>query len=413
MGWLTGALAGLLRRSARVLPAGRRQWGEAVWAEAGQVPAGWRRLWWVAGGLWLVIREAVVNRRIGYGLGAGAVAVIAAWAVWLSWRAAPAADADSLVDRARVIVMAAALAGLPWVARRRGVFGPACRGAAIRVLRVGGCAALCALVLFVVYLDQTAPGLRVGDHEPGGAAANFSWAQQAIGLEFITLALAALLIVVMWRPVAGPTAIIAVAVGGLLALMLALFMAPFQLLIIGYAAGILAATARRSQVAPASLGIGVGAGAAASLAVYALKAAGGTYPGFGHPRIASGSAIAAGLAHLPLVTLVLGLAALAAGLLAAWRAPDGASLGDHRLARFRQGAAAGIMAGAARALLLTTLTRWWPVLFLGPLLGICAGAYGAGVGATLPRQPRSDRSWWGGVFAANLGRAAARPHNHR
>jgi hypothetical protein len=74
---------------------------------------------------------------------------------------------------------------------------------------------------------------------------------------------------------------------------------------------------------------------------------------------------------------------------------------------------AGTMAGAAGALLLTILTGWWPVLFLGPLLGICAGAYGAGVGAALPRQPRPDRSLWGGVFAAILSRAAASPHNHR
>jgi hypothetical protein len=384
-----------------------------VWAEAGQVPAGWPRLCWLAGGLWLVIRVAQVARRIGYGVGAGAVAVIAAWTVWLSWRAAPAADADSLVDRARVIVMAAALAGLPWVARRRGVFGPAGRGAAMRWLRTGGCAALCALVLFVVHLDQTSPGLRAGDHEPGGAAANFSWSQQAIGLEFIAVALAALLIVVMWRPVAGPTAFIVVAIGGLLAVLVALFVAPFQLLITLYAAGILAATARRSQLAPACLGLGAAAGAAASLVVYAVKAAAGTYPGFGHPRIDSGSAIAAGLAHVPLVAPVLGLAALAAGLLAAWRVPDAASPGAPRSARFRQGAAAGTMAGAAGALLLTILTGWWPVLLLGPVLGICAGAYGAGVGAALPRQPRPDRSWWGGVFAANLGRAAASPHNHR
>jgi hypothetical protein len=248
MGRLTRALAGLLGRSARVLPAGRRQWGEAVWAEAGQVPAGWPRLRWVAGGLWLVIREAQVARRIGYGLGAGAVAVIAAWAVWLSWRAAPTADADSVVDRARVIVLVAVLAGLPWVARRRGVFGPAGRGVAMRVLRAGGCAALCALVLFIVHLDQTAPGMRVGDHEPGGAAADFSWALEAVGLGFIAVSLDALLIVVVWRPLPGSAAFIVAAIGGPVALMAGLFLSPFQLLITLYAAGILAATARRSQL---------------------------------------------------------------------------------------------------------------------------------------------------------------------
>ena len=36
----TGLLAGLLGRSARLLPAARREWAEAVLAEMGEVPAG-------------------------------------------------------------------------------------------------------------------------------------------------------------------------------------------------------------------------------------------------------------------------------------------------------------------------------------------------------------------------------------
>ena len=48
---LTWMLAGILRAAARLLPPGRRPWAEAVRAEAGQVPAGWPRLRWLAGGV--------------------------------------------------------------------------------------------------------------------------------------------------------------------------------------------------------------------------------------------------------------------------------------------------------------------------------------------------------------------------
>jgi hypothetical protein len=55
---LTWMLAGMLRTAASWLPPGRREWAEAVRAEADQVPAGWPRLGWLAGGLWLAVREA-------------------------------------------------------------------------------------------------------------------------------------------------------------------------------------------------------------------------------------------------------------------------------------------------------------------------------------------------------------------
>jgi hypothetical protein len=43
MSWLS-------RAGARLVPAGRRDWAEAVWAEAHQVPPGWPRLAWRAAG---------------------------------------------------------------------------------------------------------------------------------------------------------------------------------------------------------------------------------------------------------------------------------------------------------------------------------------------------------------------------
>jgi len=73
---LTWMLAGMLRNAAGLLPPGRRQWAEAVRAEAGQVPAGWPRLRWLAGGLWVAAREGakMMISKVVYRLGAVAVA---------------------------------------------------------------------------------------------------------------------------------------------------------------------------------------------------------------------------------------------------------------------------------------------------------------------------------------------------
>jgi hypothetical protein len=46
---LTRMMAAVLRRSAALMPADHRQWAEAAWAEAAEVPAGQQRLSWRAG----------------------------------------------------------------------------------------------------------------------------------------------------------------------------------------------------------------------------------------------------------------------------------------------------------------------------------------------------------------------------
>jgi hypothetical protein len=50
------------RAVARLVPAEWRDWAEAVWAEAGEVPPGLRRLAWLAGGMQAMAREAVTAR---------------------------------------------------------------------------------------------------------------------------------------------------------------------------------------------------------------------------------------------------------------------------------------------------------------------------------------------------------------
>jgi hypothetical protein len=161
-------LAAALRKAARLLPPERREWAEAVGAEAGQVSAGWPRLRWLAGGLWLAMGEARMMRKAVYWLGAGVVAAAATWVVWLSWRTSPAADAQTVTDRVRVLAGVAALVVLPWVGRRRGWFGPVGSSLAARLVRVAGCAAVCGLGLVVVRMDS-----HVG---PGpGTSRNCGW----------------------------------------------------------------------------------------------------------------------------------------------------------------------------------------------------------------------------------------------
>ena len=74
----TGVLAGLLGRSAVLLPAARREWAEAVLAEMGEVPVGSARVAWLCGGLWLVAREVVTVRWVirALAFAAGAVGLV-------------------------------------------------------------------------------------------------------------------------------------------------------------------------------------------------------------------------------------------------------------------------------------------------------------------------------------------------
>ena len=108
---VTRVLAGLLGRSAGMLAAARREWAEALLAEAGEVPAGSARVAWLGGGLWLVAREAVMGRAIR-------VLAFAAGAVGLAWVGWPGASSDSAtpLNRVSVTVTVVLLAVLPWVA---------------------------------------------------------------------------------------------------------------------------------------------------------------------------------------------------------------------------------------------------------------------------------------------------------
>jgi hypothetical protein len=122
----------LLAASVRLLPAGRRDLGRALAAEAPEVAAGWRRAAWIAGGLWFVVRESA-KRMIGYPLALACAVGVLLWV-----------DRTSSDDGGQ-FAMAALLAGaalLGFVAPRRAwvaglVVGTAIAGAHVVYLVAG------------------------------------------------------------------------------------------------------------------------------------------------------------------------------------------------------------------------------------------------------------------------------------
>jgi hypothetical protein len=375
VGGLTRVLAGLLRRSAWLVPPGRRQWAEAVAAEAGEVAAGWPRLRWLAGGLWLVVREAAMARKVVYWLGAGAVAAAAGWVVWLSWRTSPAADPQTVTDRVRVLVGAAALVVLPWVGRRRGWFGPVGSSLTARLVRVAGCVAACGLGVAVVRMDSH---LGLGPHGPGP----FSLPREIIAVILAGAGLASLAVVKARWPEADPIALWAIAA---IAALLVFVAVPLQALAVVYVAAILAATSRRSPVTSASLAGGAIAGLATGLALY-------------EAANAVQSDQYAGLLVLGLVIMLFLLAGLA-GVAAAWLLPRAGDPQELWAARGRQGLLAGSVAGAVCGLLLTNLFVVAVfMMVIGPLVGAGGGAIGGFAVADHPPRSQSARSWAAGLF---------------
>ena len=116
---LVRTLMGLVRRIARLLDKPHRDWVHALLAEVDDVPGRSARLAWLAGGLWLVVREAVMTRIIqALAFAAGAVGL-----VWIGW---PGASTNSATPVNRMYVPGmsdrSAPAGRPgscgWVATR-------------------------------------------------------------------------------------------------------------------------------------------------------------------------------------------------------------------------------------------------------------------------------------------------------
>lgn len=232
------------RCAARLVPARRRDWVEALWAESGQVPSGPARLAWRAGGVRLIVREALLARR------------------------------------------------------------------AARVLRYGAYAAVLVLALAKASAEQVAdnpaavPYLNSDASVPLKTGMIYTWLVESL----------------------------------------------FVLVVAVYVAGILALTARRPRVAPATLAAGTGMGVALGAVMYAVAPLGltrhATNPWLPGPAVA--------LLVLLAWVLLLGGPVLA-GLVAArcYRGPGRPE--QAAKARGRQAAAAGFLAAAVGALMVTVL----------------------------------------------------------
>ncbi|HEY1641351.1 MAG TPA: hypothetical protein VGG35_11735 [Streptosporangiaceae bacterium] len=290
--------AALLRRLSAVLPAGRRDWAEAVLAEAGQVPAGPRQLTWLAGGLWLAVRESrqALILRAARPL---AFAAAAAGLAWAAWRGQPGGPAVA-VDRADVMAMTVILAGLPCLLRRR--YGPA-RGRAGQAWRAAGYAVLLSLVAAKGVVERYA-------YAPPG----MHWAQP-----------------LLW-------------IGE-----------PFFLLVMaGYTVMLLMMTSRRSRTRPASMAIGAVAGAAATVLACALGPLGAPLHVAGTgPAIRYDAALAAGA----LLALAAPVAAALAAVRRSRRRDPG---GDAARAGVAAGAVAGAAAALLTATTSTWLIALLP-----------------------------------------------------
>jgi Domain of unknown function (DUF1707) len=178
----TRMLAGLLGRSAGLLPAARRDWVEAVLAEAGEVRAGARRVAWLGGGLWLLAREVVMGRVIRV----LAFAVAAVGMVWIGWPGASSNSATPL-NRVYAVGTVVLLAVLPVVVHR--YFGPVRSGWAPRTARVGGYAMVLALIAAKTVKDRR--GSKLGAYFPVIPPV---WALQIVLLLVIAAYVAGLLI---------------------------------------------------------------------------------------------------------------------------------------------------------------------------------------------------------------------------
>jgi hypothetical protein len=215
--------AGFRRGVAGLIPAERRDWVEAAFAEAPETPGGLHRLSWRAGGMRLAAREVMLRRGVG---GSLLFAAAATAAVWVAWPGSSASVAG-WVARVEVITLVV-LAALPLLARP--LLGPLADGKTARLVRFGTAAAFLALI----------PAETVVDHF------NFIPPRGGIDLRLYGL---------ISKTPPGHGGGKHVLVLGVMAL---------------YAIAIVWMTSRRSRVAPATLAAGASAGLALGFVMYAV-----------------------------------------------------------------------------------------------------------------------------------------------
>jgi hypothetical protein len=311
-----GTMAAVGRGAAWLLPAGRRDWVAAVWAEAHEVPPGLPRLAWCAGGIWMLARETLRPRQL---VRAALFAVAAAGAAWAAWP--EPAVGHAAVSQFHVIATVLLLAGLPLLARR--FFGPASSSWAGRFLRVFWYAAVLAFMPAFAIVEAFAhmtPRQEAYRHVwgapqgvPGTSTGGPGWAGE---IELL-------------------------------------------LLIACYGLAILWLTSRRARVTRSTLAIGTSTGLLFGLVMYLVAPLGLTIDST--DPLLSGSQVDA-LVAVAWILLFGGPAA--AALLASRRCRGPAGAKPPSSIRISQGIAAGVLANLTGALFVTTLGTGTTALML-------------------------------------------------
>ena len=385
MSWASRIATAAGRGAVRLVPADRRDWAEAVWAEAHEVPTGWPRLAWRAGGLGLIAEEGQMARTIGSWL---LFAVAAGAAVWGAWPGSPVSHAAPV--QGGIIITLALLVCLPLLTRL--VLGsPANRAA--RRLRAGFYVAILAVMpaqtairLFLGAdprsgIDRHVFDVIQGPGVPGTVSGSSGWAGEIAILVFTGCSLVVLL----------------------------------------------ALTARRTPVAPATLAIGAGAGLMLGVAMYAISPLGLNVKFPDRPWLHGSAADTVGT----LAWILLFGAPLVAGALAGRRCSVEDDPAKAAVAQIWQGIAAGVVSGGVGAALVTVLgagttalmvsSAWvrdllyhgqhvtasavygrelyasqdvpayFLLLFVFPFIGLIMGLIGTGIANPNPRLPDGGR----------------------
>jgi hypothetical protein len=317
---LSRPAAAVLRWCARLLPAGRAEWAEAILAEAENVPAGWQRLAWLGGGLRMVSGESMIMRKAG---AICAFAVAVGCIASLSWPQS-AVNRVTVANRVSLLVTVALLVGL-WVAGRR-LVGPARAGHAERLVRAGGYSAVLALTLCKVSVER----MR-GPEMLGPGAGGLLWTGEALFLLMMAIFTAVVIMATAQRsPVTTGTLLRGITAG------LPIGIAVFVFLPLGVV------RYQASRVLPA-----VPQSALGALAWTAVLVAPAVAGALAARRFTSGQALphAAGPASGSGARLGKAFALYRAGT-------DGAAESE---ARIRQGVAAGLVAGLTGAMLAVLL----------------------------------------------------------
>jgi hypothetical protein len=385
MSW-PGRIATVAGRGAvRLVPAGRREWAEAVWAEAYEVPAGWRRLAWRAGGLGLMTEEGQMGRTIGSW---SLFAVAAGAAAWGAWPGSSVSHAAAV--QGGIIITVALLVGLPLLIRR--LLGPPGNRAArwlravfyVAILAVMPAQTAIRLFLGTVPrsgIDRHTFDVIQGPGVPGSVSGSSGWAGEIGILVFTALFLAVLL----------------------------------------------ALTARRTPVAPATLAIGAGAGLMLGVVMYAVAPLGLNVKFPDRPWLHGSTADGVGV----LAWILLFGAPLVAGAIAGWRCHVEDDPAQATVTQAWQGFAAGAVSGGVGAMLVTVLgagttalmvrsawvrdllyhgphltasaiygrelyasqdvSAYFVLLFGFPIIGLIMGLVGTGIANLKPRLPDGGR----------------------